>query len=256
MLDLTNTNYVPNMVIRTSERAAIMNIPHATASQILPVLTIVPVGKSGDAVLKRIKDMQGEMWPTIPVEIGEAIEPKPGESPNNVHIFLRSLRDRSSGFQNWQDFIEANSNLIPTLLIPKDTHESSEIIPQIDRFSGLGRGIVFKVKRRHVEANPAILDVYHSIIREIIRRGIQSEVLVVLDYGKIGNSETTQNWCTTTFEHIFHDNDPRNFRVSLAGTNFPDGFNGLYDEIRRVEIYERTLFENFLTQNKIGRAHV
>lgn len=254
MIDFSTLTYVPNLVIRTSERAAIMNIPNTTASLMLPIFTMVPVGKRGGAVLKRIQDMQGDLWARVVVEVGEDIDPNPGESPTNGHLFLRSLREENEDFRNWQDFIKANTNFIPTLLIPGNSTDSDRIQSQINRFEELQRGMVLKVRKHHTERNPNIIYVYRDIVTEIARRELQDQFLIVFDYGKIDNSELTQNWCSTTFDKVFAGTRPDRFQVSLCGTNFPNAFDGLKTQIVRVEIQERTLFQNFIDQKQKSGA--
>lgn len=197
----------------------------AAKDQMLPLITLQRwVGShSFDATVAKVDAAFGGR--AVIVDLTDDIFASGSRRP--VHDTLDFLRDGSSGYRNWYDFVESQAHFIPAL----QTRIPAEIAAQVPRALSLGRGIVVRLTENMFPVAGAIA----SLLKVFTH---PHDVLFVLDLERQSRDLLSKALMIHPVVQAIRAELPECIITTCAST-FPESFTA----IDRQDIYERQFFE-------------
>lgn len=217
--------YIPMLGLKPAEMQALKELPESDKQLMMPLIQLGPWGAAHhlQSAISKIEEAYGG-----PCFLSLAdVEQSGPERP--VHQEIATLRSTVAGCANWCDFIESNSNFVPTLQL----RDPSQITSQAARFARLDRGIMVLVERPGFSG----IDVIAQSIASATNGG--ADVCFMLDIGRINRDIISIQLLLTDPIRQVRQILP-NAYISVSGSSFPESFTSL----ARQEIFERALFDS------------
>lgn len=219
-MDFGAFSYVPIIGVRPSEMQAIEELSPQVKAGILPFVILQPWTTAKEFPSTLAKVSASTSGKPIVVDITDEVFDGPRRP---VHDFFDSLRDSENGYEAWRNFIDSNPMFTPTIQL----NDPIGLVPQIQTFKALGRGIVVRL---HEQIFPVAADIaklfkgYHN----------NSDVYFILDFQRQDKGLLTKALIATNIGKAIRAELGDCF-ISVSASTFPTSFTGIVEQ----EIYER-----------------
>lgn len=216
---------------------ALQELPESDKDALFPVLPLKPWQSALhlDSTLSRIEEAYGKRPFFVDIDEPEFTAP---EKRRPVHDEIENLLVSINGYENWCNYVEKRSNLVPALQLSDLTQFSK----QLDRLYSLGRGLLVPIK-----------DFQFSNLTEIVKavaaRTLDGvDICFLLDIGQSDKSLLEKQAEFTSYIKTISAHANYSFSA-ISASSFPVSFVGRTSQ----DIYERQLFDGVLIHSGVNR---
>ncbi|OKP76044.1 hypothetical protein BTE77_17235 [Ensifer adhaerens] len=230
-MDFSAFGYVPILGVRPSEMQAIEELSPQVKSGLLPFVILQPwttAKEFPNTVAKVTACTSGK--PIIVDLTDEVFDGK----RRPVHDVFDALRDSTDGYSAWRTFIDENPAFTPAvqLINPK------ELVPQIQAFKAIGRGVVIRLHEQIFAFAADIAKLFKGYASN-------DDVYFILDFQRqdkniLLKALIAANTCKAI------RNELGDCFISVSASTFPTSFTGIVEQ----EIFERSFYK--LVADSIG----
>lgn len=230
--------YYPTICIRRAEMRAMEKLPPSEKVKMLPIVLLAPWLNSikFENTFDRIEKSIGDL--PIVVDLDRFYQ---SSSELESRRYFRSLLGGTGSIDRWVDLIDEHQKYIPC--IQWFNRSDSEIDFQVEHFSKLGRGTVFRIEVGRSEGPSFVLDHLGKLDLD--------NSLIVIDGGWANYSLELQAKLDSYIGQLTAFSEA--VRITVCTSNFPNSFSDL-DNMAAVEISSRHFYSEL--RKKYGNYQI
>lgn len=232
-MDFNAFHYVPIIGVRPSEMQALEELPPHAKTSILPFVVLQPWTTAKEFPSTMAKVAASTAGKPIIVDITDEVF-EGNRRP--VHDVFDQLRDPKDGYASWRGLVETNVEFTPVVQLA----DPKEIVPQIQAFKAMGRGVVIRLHEQ-------IFGLAGSIAQLFKAYPYNSDVYFILDFQRQDKNILNKALIATNTCKVIRDHLPDCF-ISVSASTFPMSFTDIVEQ----EIFERRFYA--LVADQIGYA--
>ncbi len=222
-MDFSAFGYVPILGVRPSEMQAVEELSPQVKTGILPFVILQPWTTAKEFASTVAKVTACTSGKPIIVDLTDEVF---DGNRRPVHDAFDVLRDSKGGYLAWRTFIDENPAFTPTvqLIDPK------ELVPQIQAFKAMGRGVVVRLHEN-------IFSFASDIAKLFKGYPSNEDVYFILDFQRqdkniLLKALVAANTCKAI------RNELGDCFISVSASTFPTSFTGIVEQ----EIFERRFY--------------
>lgn len=230
-MDFSAFGYVPIIGVRPSEMQAIEELSPQVKNGLLPFVILQPwtTAKEFPSTIAKVSACTSER----PIIVDLTDEVFDGNR-RPVHDVFDLLRTSTGGYAAWRSFIDQHPKFTPTIQL----NDPKEIVPQINAFKAMGRGVVLRLHEQ-------IFSLAGDIAKLFKHFPSNEDVYFILDFQRQDKHILTKALLASNICKAVRAQLPDCF-ISVSASTFPTSFTGIVEQ----EIFERKFFN--LVASQIG----
>ena len=228
-MDLGAFKYVPIVGVRPSEMQALEELSPHVKKDILPFVLLQPWTTAKEFPSTIAKVVACTSGKPIIVDLTDELFEGPRRP---VHDVFDRLRDSDKGYLAWRTFVDENPLFTPTVQLANPL----EMVPQIQAFKAMGRGVVIRLHEQIFSAAPEIAHLFSKYQNN-------DDVYFVFDFQKQDKLLLNKALTATNLIKSIREILPDCF-VSVSASTFPTSFAGIVEQ----DIFERQFYNTVVDQ--------